>query len=264
MTMTTLPGLQGTPQPTLMPSTFDNASKLLSVKSQKFVGAVTFGAGSIGATAPRTAASFMPEFEEELRDGNNGRETRLSVEQFAGKLGVFFLRQWNQSGMPNPAPPNQQMIFYVAGYDERAPYGRVFQLSIPAAPEPIEMFQGGNFGAIWGGQREITDRLLQGFDGRLPEMVQDMLGVEPANRKADLESQLKQRLGLPIPMQFLPLQDCVDLTIFLVRSTIQLQQWIVGLRGVGGAVDVATITRTDGFTGVQVKQIVGEREIGLR
>jgi hypothetical protein len=106
--------------------------------------------------------------------------------------------------------------------------------------------------------------LLQGFDSRLVETVQDLLGIAPANRKPDLEAQLKQRLGLPIPMQFLPLQDCVDLTIFLVRSTILLQQWMVGVRGVGGAVDVATITRTDGFTGVQVKQIVGERSMSGR
>jgi hypothetical protein len=259
MTLTTTPGLQGTPQPTLMPSTFDNASKLLSVKGQKYVGAVTFGAGSIGAAAPRTANSFLPEFEEELRDETDGAEVRLSVEAFATKLGAFFLRQWNQGGMPNPIPPGQQMIFYVGGYDEKAPYGKLFQLSIPGMPVPVEMIPGGNFGAVWGGQREITDRLLQGFDGRLPDMAQDLLGIDAASRKPDLEAQLKQRLALPIPMQFLPLQDCVDLTIFLVRSTILLQQWIVGLRGVGGAVDVATITRTDGFKEIQVKQIMGDK-----
>jgi hypothetical protein len=261
MTMTQIPGPQGTQQQALLPSTFDNASKLLSVKSQTYVGAVTFGAGAIGATAPRTANSFMPEFEEELKAEGNGR---LTVEQFATKLSTFFLRQWTHGGMPNPAPPNLQMIFYVGGYDVNEPYGKVFQLSIPGSPEPQEIFQGGQFGAIWGGQREITDRLLQGFDSRLVETVQDLLGIAPANRKPDLEAQLKQRLGLPIPMQFLPLQDCVDLTIFLVRSTILLQQWMVGVRGVGGAVDVATITRTDGFTGVQVKQIVGERSMSGR
>ncbi|MGA3333949.1 MAG: hypothetical protein ABSC62_07265 [Terracidiphilus sp.] len=261
MTVTPIQGLQGTPQQALLPSTFDNASKLLSVKSQPNVGSVTFGAGSIGLAAPRTANSFMPEFEEELKAENGGR---LSVQQFATKLGAFFLRQWTQGGMPNPAPPNLQMIFYVGGYDANEPYGKVFQLSIPGTPVPQEMFQGGQFGAIWGGQREITDRLLQGFDSRLVQTVQDLLEIAPANRRPDLEAQLKQRLALPIPMQFLPLQDCVDLAIFLVRSTILLQQWIVGVRGVGGAVDVATITRTDGFTAIQIKQIVGERSIAVR
>jgi len=58
----------------------------------------------------------------------------------------------------------------------------------------------------------------------------------------------------------LPLQDCVDLSIFVVRTTITMQKWLVGVRGVGGAVDVATITRTEGFRAVQVKTITGEKE----
>jgi len=56
----------------------------------------------------------------------------------------------------------------------------------------------------------------------------------------------------------LPLQDSIDLAIFLVRATITLQKWQIGIRGVGGAIDVATITQTDGFRSVQQKQIRGE------
>jgi hypothetical protein len=56
----------------------------------------------------------------------------------------------------------------------------------------------------------------------------------------------------------LPLQDCVDLCIFLVRTTIELQKWLVAVRGVGGAIDVATITRTDGFKAIQIKEVRGD------
>jgi hypothetical protein len=42
---------------------------------------------------------------------------------------------------------------------------------------------------------------------------------------------------------------------------MEIQNWIVGVRGVGGAIDVATITRTDGFQSVQRKAIVGEKRI---
>jgi hypothetical protein len=50
----------------------------------------------------------------------------------------------------------------------------------------------------------------------------------------------------------------VDLSIFLVRATMKMQTWMVDVRGVGGAVDVSTITKTDGFSAIQVKQVVGE------
>jgi hypothetical protein len=64
---------------------------------------------------------------------------------------------------------------------------------------------------------------------------------------------------MPIPYQFLPLQDCVDLAIFLIKTTATLQRWTTDVRGVGGATDVATITRTEGFRAIQEKRIVGDR-----
>jgi hypothetical protein len=246
--------------PMVLPSTFDNATKLLSVDGQKFVGAVTFGVGAIGQQAPRTAASFMPEFEEELAKHTvKNKKDRMSVEDFAEKLGEFFLDQWTKGNMPNPVPPGNEMVFLVGGYNEKEPYGRVFSLTVPTAPKPVE--QSPNlFGATWGGQRELVDRLIQGFDPMLTRHVQDILKISAQQRQTDeaLADELKKKLLLPIPWQFLPLQDCVDLCIFLVRTTIQLQKWLVSVRGVGGAIDVATITRTGGFKAVQIKEVKGD------
>ncbi len=65
---------------------------------------------------------------------------------------------------------------------------------------------------------------------------------------------------MPIPFAFLPLQDCVDVSTFLIRTTMAIQSWLIGIRGVGGAIDVAIITRTKGFQTVQQKTIVGENQ----
>ncbi len=222
-------------QQVLIPATYDHASKLLTSKAQPYVAAVTFGAGVIGQNEPRTAVSFMPEFDTEI-----GAQ-RLSVEQFAERLGAFFDKQWKKAGMdPNP-PQGQEMIFFVAGYDEGAPYGRAFEVKVPINLKPVESLP--DFGVQWGGQREVVDRLIQGFDFRLPEVVENILG----KHDPDLEKKLKEQFALPIPWQFLPLQDCIDVVISMLRVTITLQQWMIGVRGVGGAIDVATITRMDGF-----------------
>jgi hypothetical protein len=241
-------------QQVMVPATFDNATKLLSVKSQPHVGAVTYGAAAIGQQAPRTVSSFLPEFDAEVAN------QRLTVQEFARTLGQFFTNQWTAAGMPVNFPEAQDMFFFVGGYDEGAAYGRLFQLHIPHAPQPQELFTNpGEFGATWGGQREITDRLLVGFDPAVPNLVQDLLGIPANQRRPNFEQDLKQRLITPIPWQFLPLQDCVDLSIFVVRTTIAIQRWLVGIRGVGGAVDVATITRTEGFRAIQIKVVGGEK-----
>lgn len=71
----------------------------------------------------------------------------------------------------------------------------------------------------------------------------------------ELRKKWADDLGLPIPYQFLPLQDCVDLSVFLVTMTSAVQSWTTGLRGVGGEVDVATTTRTEGFKAIRQKKI---------
>ena len=237
----------------IIPATFDNASKILRTQCQKYVAAVTFGAGAIGQTEPRTASSFMPEFEAVI--ANDGR---LSVEDFATRLGAFFLKQWHAMKMPATPSINDNMVFLVGGYDQDKPYGDLYSVYVPSSPTPTKLIPDGQFGANWGGQREMTDRLLQGFDPRLPDVVQELQGIPANQRDPGLAAKLQGKLGIAIPWQFLPLQDCVDLSIFLVRATITLQKWIVGVRGVGGAVDVVTITRTDGIKEVQVKRLVGE------
>jgi hypothetical protein len=239
-----------------VPATYDNATKLLSVKTQPFVAAVTYGVGVIDMRSPRTAASFMPEFDAEI-----AKEKRLTVEAFAQKLSDFFMRHWTAANMPKGI---EDMVFLVGGYDdEKSPYGKIFQVGVPSSLKPVEILPGpGQFGAAWGGQREHTDRLLQGFDPRLSELVQEHLNVpipQRAQSAANLENFLRGRLNTAIPWQFLPLQDCVDLSIFLIRTTITIQKWLVGIRGVGGAIDVGTITRTDGFRPIQQKSIVGEQ-----
>ena len=236
----------------VLPATYDTATKLLRVRGHDFVGAITYGLGALGRHEFRTAHSLMPEFEHELEGSK-----RLSVEDFAGKLSDFFMRQW--TAMMSKDYQGPDMIFLVGGYDEGASYGRVFEMGIPSKPAPRE-WNTGTFGVTWGGQRQFTDRIVQGFDDGLPPIIQKFLNLTE-EQTSKLRDHIKTQLSVPIPYPFLPLQDCVDLAIFLVRTTITIQNWIVGVRGVGGAIDVATITRTEGFKSIQQKTIVGERGV---
>ena len=91
---------------------YDNATKLLKIASQDYVAAVTYGLGALGSGTPRTAHSYLSEFEAELVAQKCGR---LSVEEFANRLGAFFMKQHKASGTPAGAP---DMVFLVGGYDE--------------------------------------------------------------------------------------------------------------------------------------------------
>lgn len=240
-----------------IPATYDNATKLLKVAGQDYVGAVTYGLGALGQQEPRTAHSYMPEFEEELTKAG---VKRLSVGDFAKTVGDFFMRQW-KSQMPKDYK-GPDMAFLVGGYDPDEAHGHVFEFYIPTKPKPVEQ-HAKEFGMVWGGQRDFTNRLIHGFDAKVPELVKEFLSLED-KQVAGLKDHLTGKLQAPIPFAFLPLQDCVDVAVFLIRTTITIQNWTIGVRGVGGAIDLATITRTEGFTAIQQKSILGERTASSR
>jgi 20S proteasome alpha/beta subunit len=225
---------------------YDNATKLLSFSEpNNFVGAVTYGQAAIGL---RTANSYLTEFEGSLE------RNRLSVDEFANRLSNFFMEQWRKEMPADYNGPN--MTFVVGGFNENEPYGRVFLFEIPQLPEPRLQHDNG-FGITWGGQREIVDRLMQGFDERLMQIAANVLTLKDEQLQL-LHQALRQELQLPVPIQAMALQDCVDLAVFFLRTTIWAQKLTVGVRGVGGAVDVAIITRQEGFQFVQRKKITAE------
>jgi hypothetical protein len=228
---------------------YDNATKLLSFNKHDYVGVVTYGQAAIGL---RTAASFLPEFESQLE------ADRIPVLDFANRISDFFSRRWQEweaQLQGEYAGPN--MTFVVAGFDQDAPYGRVFVLEVPGNPAPVEQQPNpGEFGITWGGQREFVDRLIKGYDLRLLQIVSQTLNLQP-EQVTQLETALNG-LQMALPLQALPLQDCVKLAIFVIRTAITAQELTVGLRGAGGPIDVATITRNDGLQFVQRKRIVGE------
>lgn len=234
-----------------IPVHFDNATKLLSFSEpNQSVGAVTYGLAAIGM---RTAHSFLPEFEAELP------ADRLATEQFAERLRDFFAAQWKSAMPANYTGPN--MTFVVGGFDDGQPYGRVFEFGIPGVPAIVEHQAGKDpggqemFGLTWGGQRDFVDRILRGYDHRLPELVAKALGLKKQGL-AQLEQAL-QPLQMPMPIQAMALQDCVNAALFFVGTTIAAQELTMGLRGCGGPIDVAVITRREGLRFVQRKAIRG-------
>lgn len=228
------------------PMTFDNATKILSLsKPHSHVGAVTYGAAAIGL---RTAHSYMPEFELSLE-----KEDRLTVREYAVRLSEFFMAHWKGS-MPKDYQ-GQNMGFIVGGYDHDAAYGDIYVFEIPRDPSPQARHAGDHsFGMSWRGQIQIANRLLNGCDPATIDIARESLNLDQRQVER-LSEELRSRLRFPIPFPVLPLQDCVDLTVFLIRSTIAAQRFAVTLRGVGGPVEVATITRTGGLQYVQKRRI---------
>ena len=87
--------------------------------------------------------------------------------------------------------------------------------------------------------------------------VKEKLDLD-VNKTQELTDFLRENCESRIPYNILPLQDCIDLAAFLVRATIAMQNFGITVRGVGGVVEIATITRAGALEYIQKKKIHGE------
>jgi hypothetical protein len=215
---------------------FDNASKLLTFSEpHAYVAAVTFGAAVIGQ---RTAHSYIPEIEVGL-----GKE-RKTVREYAEHLSEFFGARWAENYAPGGAvPPDGGIQFIVGGFDNpETAYGSVFVFGVPLAPDPIQR-NAADFGMTWGGQLNIAARLVFGYDPIIMGVIAERFDITDQAELEQLGNDFKRRVGFQIPFQVLPLQDCVDLATFLLGATVTTQNLGIGVRGVGGTIEVAYVTR---------------------
>ena len=169
----------------------------------------------------------MPEFEASLKAGK-----RYPIEEFAKALSDFFVDQWKTAAVDYNGP---EMIFQVAGYDDKAAYGHAFQFTVPQNPTPVEHVPMGTFSISWGGQTDMVDRMIRGFGQTLPGKIASALGLDPAQQAA-LDAVLAAEQW-QFPIHLMPLQDCVALCSVSCVGTVAMQQLAVTLRGVGGPTD---------------------------
>ena len=232
---------------------YDNATKLFSFpEPHDHVMIATYGTAVVGSSMePRTAHSYLSELQSSLDD------TRMSISKYAIAVQKFFTEKWDES---EGTDDNSPMVFLVAGYDEEEPYGTVYEARVPNAADPKEWtFGAASFGATWGGQGQIASRIIGGYDPVIPEIISQILKPSDADL-AKLVTAFQKNAQLTVPWGVLPLQDCIDMALFTIRATIQAQQLSIGIRGVGGGVDVAYVTRNKGVTFIQRQLLHGENQ----
>jgi hypothetical protein len=131
--------------------------------------------------------------------------------------------------------------FLVAGYDDDG-IGRIHEV---AAPGPLVEVAAGietaSRGFVYRGQIEVVRRLFEGIDRTELQRA----GVEIPNELTDPIAQLNYNILFPVT-----LQDAVDLAMFIIRTTIDVQRFTDGtlgrqtdLPGCGGPIRVLAIRR---------------------
>src|SRR5262249_31289840 len=107
-------------------------------------------------------------------------------------------------------------------------------------------------GVTWNGQVEAISRLVIGYSPLLPAVLQNALGV-PQEQIGPATSVLTESLVAPLVLPPMPIQDAIDLAEFLVDLTIKFTRFLPGPQLVGGPIEIAAITKHEGFKWVKRK-----------
>ena len=119
---------------------------------------------------------------------------------------------------------------------------------------PRQIMDENSFGVLWDGQYEALNRLVLGLGFDIGSALVRH-GIAPQNA-GELQAKLTKDLYATLAVPAMPIQDAIDLARFLVETTIGFVRFAVFLpKSVGGAVEIAAITKHEGFRWVQRKEV---------
>lgn len=250
---------------------YDNANKIVNLVKGLPLGIITWGSGSIGAqsmTSIYKDLRWMFVGEQEPPSGESWKldAENYSVEDVAQRVRSYvydqlYVRQfaeWDD-------PPALGMV--VASYSAKGSHAEEYVIEMDGAgcAQPAPLRGEAECGFTVSGQPNGVLRLVTGVDPRLQAVLEQSLGV-PSDQSGQAVEIIRQQLGLPLVHPAMPFQDALDLAEFFVDLTIRLTRFAPGPSTVGGPIEVAGITRHEGFKWIKRKyyysRILNPQELG--
>ncbi len=236
---------------------YENANKIFNLQKGSPIGAATWGAGSIDMASIATLAK---DFRRVLTEGSDEHPDWkmqfdcVSVEEVARRFKIFMYDERYVEAYCKTEGEKPPLGFVVAGYSPKESFAEEWLILIDdkgICTGPTRIRGPKETGWYCNGDPEAIYRLVLGFDPRLLEIFVQ-LGVAKKDI-SNLIRFLKEQLEILMVVPPMPIQDAIDLAEFLVETTIKYRRFLPGAPIVGGPVEIAVITKHEGFKWVKRK-----------
>ena len=155
--------------------------------------------------------------------------------------------------LENKITPETSLGFLIAGYSKGEGHPEMFLININDGKieEPEELNADDPLSISWFGETLFLTRLLLEFDERLLEIFEDN-GVDGETINNILRD-CREKLQLPLGVPAMPIKDAIDLVKFLADISVNSSRFVPGAQVIGGPIDIAVITKHEGFKWIQRK-----------
>lgn len=228
------------------------------------VAVATYGEAFV---ADRSIASHMAEFA--VVEAGNCDHPGPTARKLAAFFGDRYDAHVDELAAEETPPPGVAALgFLVSGYDD-AGVGEAWEVTLPDRSVDTIATTANGGGAAWRGQSDVVTRIVRGSDLELLERLaaahrftEELRALEP----------LLDACSYRIPFDSMNLQDGIDFAVLCIRTTIDVQRLTLGpvattpefsWPGVGGPIEIATVTPRRGFGWVQRTSVQGERPAGM-
>lgn len=229
---------------------YNNADKVFNLHRGLPIVAMTCGMGHIGG---RSISSLAKELRLELTSGSRTLNVDdYTVEDIALHAHDFIKQKYDEAySQPDT---NNYLEFWVGGYGSSNAHGEIWKVAvISGALHPAEQLNKEDQpqAIFWGGEGEAISRLLLGLDPAFnDQLVQS--GI-PKSLVDQVEQIARSKLEKQVLIANMPVIDTIRLAEFLVNTTIGYFSFAFGSDIVGGACDIATVTKFEGFKWIKRK-----------
>jgi hypothetical protein len=242
---------------------YNNANKVFNLRKGSPIGAITWGAGNIGVSSISTLAK---DFRRLLTVGDTAHQWSLNPEQYtvrevADRFKQFFFDEKYAPAFEKLAEGKRPPLgFLVGGYSTGAETAEEYRITIDqqgvcTGPTPINA--GVTPGLTWYGQPEAIHRVVNGFSMGLFDVLKPHLKLTDEQVQS-AQQLLLTEVGGPLVIDSMPFQDAIDLAEFLAHVSIQWSRFMPGSSTVGGPIEIAAISKHEGFKWVRRKHYYTE------
>ena len=218
------------------------------------IGVMVTGAGGIGSESVETLCKDLrmrlSGYDKTYEDWKLDAETYtmsqvadFTLEMFSAKAAAADQEVW--------------MLLRLCGYSAGCPLAEVWDLVVtnkPAVPTPLktQLQVESSFGPRWTGETEALDRLILGLGNQFAVVARDLGLTE--EQAADAQQKIYAEMYEMLYLNAMPVEDAIALARYMVDVTSGFTKFAVKRpKTVGGPVEIATITKHEGFRWVQRK-----------
>jgi hypothetical protein len=229
---------------------YDHAEKIVNLIRDLPIGVMVTGDAGIGSESLTTLLKDLGKRLGDKQDNMYLDPSSYTMAAVANRVRDYL---FNEKSMPLGGTAN--ILLRICGYSAGRPLPEVWQVQLqgPICYEVLLVHPEGNFGINWDGQYDALNRLVLGAPTDLEQIAMGW-GMQQSDANS-LGAFIRQKAQETLAIPTMPIQDAIDLARYLVEVTIGFTKFSIlkQPKTVGGAIEIAAITKHEGFRWVQRK-----------